>query len=41
MKKEKPKCEYCKTNLRESKDDEGKFLYCPNEMCLNEKEVKI
>jgi len=31
-----PLCPECKEELRECEGDEGKELYCPNEMCLNE-----
>jgi hypothetical protein len=31
-----PLCPDCKAELAECEGDDGKELYCPNEMCLNE-----
>lgn len=31
-----PLCPECYAELEECEGDEGKELYCPNEMCLNE-----
>ena len=34
-------CPDCLTQLREAEDDEGHHFYCPNEMCLNDEEIKF
>jgi hypothetical protein len=36
-----PVCPYCKTRLEEAEGDEGKYLYCPNEMCLYDEEIPV
>jgi aspartate carbamoyltransferase regulatory subunit len=36
-----PVCPYCKTELQEAEGDEGKYLYCPNEMCLYDEEIPV
>ncbi len=32
------KCPDCTNELVEGEDSDGKFLYCPNEMCLNQEQ---
>ncbi len=35
------RCPDCNWVLTEGEDDDGVFLYCPNEMCLNQDQLYL